>query len=53
MSKGDVLMLYKPLKNNLSQAKRRSEPTFNQVYVQTEVDGSNLIVDNILFAKGY
>lgn len=53
MSRVDVLMLYKPLKNNLIQAQQRSEPTYNQVYVQTEVDDSNLKVDNITLEKGY
>jgi len=46
-------MLYEPPKNNWSQAKWRSEATYNQVYVQTEVDDSNLKVDNITFEKGY
>ncbi len=53
MSRGDVLVLYKPSKNNLSQAKRRSEPTYNQAYVQKEVNDSNLKVDNTTFEKGY
>jgi len=48
-----MLVIYKPPKNNLSQVKWRSEPTYNQANVQTEVDDSNLKVDNIIFEKGY